>query len=62
LMVPDTGSVKACGGNPSGGDGAPAVAFDLNPQGQQNPEGNRVTTITDQKFGFYPSGGCTLWH
>jgi Protein of unknown function (DUF2690) len=62
LMVPDTGSVKACGGNPEGGDGMIATAFDLNPQGQQNPEGNRITAITAQNPGEYPSGACTLWH
>ena len=30
-MVPLTGSIKACGGNPQGGVGTPASAFDLNP-------------------------------
>jgi Protein of unknown function (DUF2690) len=62
LMVPDTGSVKACGGNPAGISGVPATAFDLNPQGQQNPQGNRITAITSQSVNGFPSGACTLWH
>lgn len=62
LMVPDNGSVKACGGNPDGSAGMVAAAFDLNPQGQQNPVGNRATAITSQPPGSFPSGACTLWH
>lgn len=62
LMVPDNGSVKACGGNPAGGVAVAAEAFDLNPQGQQNPMGNRATAITSQTKDEFPSGACTLWH
>jgi hypothetical protein len=61
-MVPDSGSVKACGGNPQGSVGMLASAFDLNPQGQQNPKGNRITAITSQSTTAFPSGACTLWH
>ena len=61
VMVPDGGSVKACGGDPSG-TGDP---FDEDPQGQggeaQDPEPS--PSPTDFNY-IYPDsvGACTLWH
>lgn len=61
VMVPDNGSVKACGGDPSG-SGDP---FDEDPQGQggeaQDPAPS--ASPTDNNY-VYPDsvGACTLWH
>jgi len=61
VMVPDGGSVKACGGDPSG-SGNP---FDEDPQGQggeaQDPMPS--SSPTDNNY-IYPDsvGACTLWH
>jgi len=54
-MVPFSGSVKACGGDPQG----TADPFDEDPQGanflSQNPSQEPLS-------GYLSSGACTLWH
>ncbi len=51
LMVPDSGSIKACGGDP----GDNTHAFDVDPQG-----GNGLAV--GNEFSYYGTGACTLWH
>jgi hypothetical protein len=51
VMVPDSGSVKACGGDPDDN----ADAFDVDPQG-----GNGLSVTNN--FTYYGTGACTLWH
>jgi hypothetical protein len=62
VMVPDSGSVKACGGDPSG-SGNP---FDEDPQGQGGEAQDPIPDSTpppDNNY-IYPDsvGACTLWH
>src|SRR5579884_191310 len=49
LMVPDSGSIKACGGDP----GDNTHAFDVDPQG-----GNGLAV--GNEFSYYGTGACTL--
>jgi Protein of unknown function (DUF2690) len=53
LMVPDSGSVKACGGDPNDS----TDPFDEDPQGA-----NGLTQDQTQNPTFYTTGACTLWH
>jgi hypothetical protein len=54
-MVPDDGSVKACGGDPGGS----TDPFDEDPQGTQNVEQD---PDADGEPYPYTAGACTLWH
>jgi hypothetical protein len=52
LMVPDSGSAKACAGDPA----------DTTHPFDEDPLSNGVTQDQNQNPTFYTTGACTLWH